>query len=268
MADIISGDVIPIEKVKVLLLDIVSDADSFCRRNGLRYSLAYGTLIGAVRHKGFIPWDDDIDILMPRPDYERFIKEYYHPIYKVQSQDFNPDWPLNFAKLSDTRTISIDQFGNKFPVAVDIFVLDGVGDSEKEAWQIVNKVEIKHRLWSNQLFTRQLQIKVGNGFKKNLYIIGGKIIHLFYPFEKLLHNLLQFKKRIKIDDSKYCASLHGTPYIFETSKMIQYTDAPFEDRVLRITEDYDYQLSVRYGNYMEIPPENERINHGATAYWV
>lgn len=58
------------------LLNILKDVDEFCRQNGLRYSLAYGTLIGAVRHHGFIPWDDDIDIQMPRPDFERFIREY------------------------------------------------------------------------------------------------------------------------------------------------------------------------------------------------
>ena len=264
----ITGGIIQIDQVKGLLLNIVSDLDLFCRKNGLRYSLAYGTLIGAVRHKGFIPWDDDIDILMPRPDYDRFIKEYQHPIYKIQCQDFNPAWPLNFAKLSDMRTISVDQFGNKFPIAVDIFVLDGVGNSKKDALKVLEKVEKLHRLWSNQLFTRKLPIRKENGFKQNVFIIVGQIIHLFYPFNKLLSYLMAFKKRIKVDDSKYCASLHGTPYVFETSKMIQYTDAPFEDRVLRITEDYDYQLRVRYGNYMEIPPENERINHGATAYWV
>ena len=65
-----------LREIQLRLLDILTDVDRFCRSEGLRYSIAYGTLLGAVRHKGFIPWDDDVDILMPRPDFERFIASY------------------------------------------------------------------------------------------------------------------------------------------------------------------------------------------------
>ena len=104
------GDAISFDGTKDVLMGIIKDIDRFCREKGLRYSLAYGSLIGAVRHKGFIPWDDDIDILMPRSDYNRFIREYEHPYYKCFSQELDPEWALNFGKLSDTRTVSIDSF--------------------------------------------------------------------------------------------------------------------------------------------------------------
>ena len=71
------------EQVRIAMLDILQEVHDFCERHSLTYFMAFGTLLGAVRHKGFIPWDDDIDIWMPRPDYERFIASYAHPFYKV-----------------------------------------------------------------------------------------------------------------------------------------------------------------------------------------
>lgn len=263
MEKIISSD-----EVKQLLLAIVKSIDGFCREKGLRYSIAYGSLIGAVRHKGFIPWDDDIDIFMPRPDYEKLLKEFKHPFYEIRSQENIPEWPLNFSKMCDVRTISIDQFGNKTPIAVDIFILDGVGNSIKEAEKTVNSVEKIHRLWSNQLFTRSLSFDKKYGVKKNLFIFFGKIVHLFLPFNLVLNYLLDYKKKRSIDKSKYCSSLHGSRLIYESSRMLEYEDATFENLVLKIPKDYDYQLKIRYGEYMIIPPECEQINHEAKAYWI
>ena len=73
------------EEIRSIQIAILNSVDAFCRKNNLKYSLAYGTLIGAVRHKGFIPWDDDIDIIMPRPDYDRFVAKYKDSVYDVLS---------------------------------------------------------------------------------------------------------------------------------------------------------------------------------------
>ena len=228
-------------ETKKVLLDIADAIDSFCRDKKLRYYLAYGSLIGAVRHKGFIPWDDDIDIIMPRPDYEVLFSEFKHPYYEIRSQENCPDWPLNFAKMCDIRTISIDQLG------------------------IVKSMQ---RLWSNQLFTRKLPLKNEFGLKKNLFILIGKLIHPLCPFKLLLKKMLEYKKRLSVEGSVYCSSLTGICTIFQTSKMLNCIETQFEDRLLLIPEDYDYQLKILYGDYMQVPPENERINHRAIAYWV
>lgn len=73
-------------ELRKIQIEILKSIHNYCQENNLRYSLAYGTLLGAVRHKGFIPWDDDIDIMMPRPDYEQFLKGYrgYNEFYQVQ----------------------------------------------------------------------------------------------------------------------------------------------------------------------------------------
>lgn len=263
------GKIIPLDEVKVLLLDLITDLDGFCREHGLRYGLAYGSLIGAVRHKGFIPWDDDIDILMPRPDFVKLLQAYRHPYFEIRCQYTDPEYPLNFAKLCDTRTVSVDQYGNSSPIAVDIFILDGLGASLSEAKRIIRRVKQMHRLWSNQLFTRNLNPSRSYGFKKNLYIVSGKAINLFLPLESLVKRILHYKQSHPIDGSKYCASLDGWFTIYETQNMLLYKDATFEDRTLRIPDNYDHQLSVAFGDYMTPPPEEERIvTHEATAYWV
>ena len=89
-------------------LEILQSVASFCEQNGLRYSLAYGTLLGAIRHKGFIPWDDDIDIMMPRKDYEIFIRTYKNEKYYVGAVEQDEKWPNPYAKCID-NSIVIDE---------------------------------------------------------------------------------------------------------------------------------------------------------------
>ena len=258
---------ISFEETKAILMDIITDLDSFCRKKGLRYSLAYGTLIGAVRHKGFIPWDDDIDILMPRTDYNRFKKEYSHPFYKLESQETDSHWPLNFSKVLDTRTVSTDCFGNTSSIAVDVFALDGLEDTRKKSERMVGKVLRYHRLWSSQLFTRNLSFNKAYGLKKNVLIALSKFVGLFISYEKLLRRMLTYKQRNNVESSKFCANLNGVCTIYETKKLLDFMDAPFENKTLMIFRNYDYQLSLLYGDYMTLPPEEDRFNHEATAYW-
>lgn len=264
-----SGAIIPLNEIKGLLLDLMTNLDAFCRENGLRYALAYGSLLGAVRHKGFIPWDDDIDILMPRPDYLKLLKAYHHPFYEIKSQETNAQFPLQFAKLCDTRTLSIDKNGNQSPIAVDIFILDGLGTSSDEAKAMVKKVKKLQRIWSNQLFTGRLAFNKDYGLLKNIYILTAKTLSVFLPLETLVKRILAYKQSRDIDKSTFCASLTGAFTIYETAKMLDYTDATFEDRLFRILKDFDYELRINFGNYMQLPPEDQRVEtHEATAYWI
>lgn len=264
---------IPFDEVKSLLLDLITDLDGFCRERGIRYALAYGSLIGAIRHKGIIPWDDDIDIWMPRPDYQRLLKEYApaHPgsHYEIRSMDTDVEFPLNFAKFCDTRTVSIDQFGNQSPIAVDIFILDGLGRSLPEARSLIRKLKRVQRIWSNQLFTKRLRISRQYSLKKNLFIALSKAVSPFIPFRQLIRKYLSLKQSYPIAESKYCANLNADFAIFETREILAFTDALFEGKVFRIPSNYDFLLRVLYGDYMQLPPEDQRKNtHGSTAYWV
>lgn len=264
---------IPLDEVKELLLDLVSDLDSFCRERGIRYALAYGSLIGAVRHKGIIPWDDDIDVWMPRPDFLRLLQEYApaHPDshYKIRSMETDPEFPLNFAKFCDTRTESVDHFGNKSAVAVDIFILDGLGQSLPEAEKFIHKVKRKQRIWSNQRFTRKLGLSRQFSLKKNSYILFAKIASLFIPYRRLVRKYISLKQHFPIDESKYCACLNEDPSIYATQEILEFTDAVFEDKILRIPTNFDGLLTAFYGDYMQLPPKEQRVvTHGSTAFWI
>jgi lipopolysaccharide cholinephosphotransferase len=259
---------IPFDEVKSVLLEIMTDLDKFCRENGLRYSLAYGTLIGAIRHKGFIPWDDDIDILMPREDYVKLLETYSHPYYVIESQEKDSSYPLNFAKLCDKRTLSSDQFGNTSSVAVDIFILDGLPAPLEDAERRIGSYKRLSRLWSSQIFTRHLSLRREYGVKKNLLIVEAKLLHVFISEKKVVDKLLHFRSRYSVDKSEFCASITGVCTIYESARMLKYIDWPFEDRTFRVFEDYDYPLRLLFGDYMKLPPESERYNHEAQAYWI
>lgn len=262
-----SGVGISFDETKLVLLDILNDFNRFCRVNGLRYSIAYGSLIGVVRHHGFIPWDDDIDILIPRRDYMRFLNEYQHPYYKLFSQETDSEWPLNFAKLCDTRTVSVDSFGNTSSIAIDMFILDGLPGPFERAKKFVVKVNRLHSIWSSQLFTRRLDVGRRFGIKKNCLILLSKLAHCFIPYNLFVAEMLKYKQQYDLESSMYCASLTGDCRIYETEKMLDYTYAPFEDTEVMICKNYDYQLKLTHGDYMTLPPEDQRYNHEAIAYW-
>ena len=129
-------------EIKSLQMEILCSIHNFCVNNNIRYSLAYGTLLGAIRHKGYIPWDDDVDILMPRPDYEKFLKLYpgYNKNHTVQTYINDDSYYLAFAKVYDNRTELI-VFPTRTGVFVDIFPVDGLPDS----------VELSRRYYKDKL---------------------------------------------------------------------------------------------------------------------
>ena len=153
-----STEISPAE-FRIHMMDILQDMQRFCEEKGLRYYLSYGSLLGAVRHKGFIPWDDDIDIWMPRPDYERFCKEYDHPHYKVLSAWTDKDYPLDFAKVHDIRTKVVEEGGDgDWGVFVDIFILDGIHSPEEGV-----------RMMKRVAFHAQVQNRAQHRFQEKLY---------------------------------------------------------------------------------------------------
>ena len=129
---------IEINELKKLELDILIEIDEICTKNNFRYSLAYGTLIGAVRHKGFIPWDDDIDIFLPRPDYNKFVDycSKNKTIFKLLSYDNSRWYSYPFAKATNQNTVIEEEetdFNGKMGIYVDVFPLDGLGDTYNDA---------------------------------------------------------------------------------------------------------------------------------------
>ena len=146
---------LPMEEVHDILLEIMKDIDKFCRENNIPYTISAGTMLGAIRHGGFIPWDDDADLFMLREDFDRFVKTYksdkYHLLYHATGDDEYHS--SAFAKVNDPSTTATDGKRNysKYGATVDIFPLDPVPEDPKERKKYMHKVISMH----NRLYHRQ-----------------------------------------------------------------------------------------------------------------
>ena len=260
------------EKQKIAL-DILTEFDLFCRNNNLRYALCYGTLLGAVRHKGFIPWDDDVDVVMPRPDYDRFLKltrNGMSNIYKVISKDNIKNIGMAYAKVIDSRTRMYEDIYDPYEsgMFIDVFPMDGVPDNDKETLRHLNRI-CSHIRKCN---IRRMQIKKG----RNLITTIPKFIAIFFAriavrvdkeSEKIegLARKYSFEncERISLSvcsDSKLCVT--------DKAKFTNYIELPFEGHLFFAPSNYDEFLTKVYGDYMTLPPENEQHIHPSKVYWI
>lgn len=256
---------VTIEEQKEIQLNLLQKVADFCEKENLRYFLFGGTLIGAIRHKGFIPWDDDIDIAMPRPDYDKFIMHFNNPQHYYQVIDMSNDkkYGFPFAKVHDTRTFvdELQYAKDHFGIYIDIFPLDGVKE-EKQVIKILRLRKILHTKKANY-HKRTLSKKILNTF--------GKIVLL--PFS--VHQILTF---IDKEARKYPfgslpkAGNIVNPYdareIVNFTCFSDYSLKEFEGKQYRVPIGYDEYLRSIYGDYMQLPPEEKRHSpHVSIAYW-
>lgn len=253
-------------EIQKVSLSILKHIHVFCVKNDIRYSLGYGSLIGAIRHNGFIPWDDDADIFMPRPDYDKFVQLYQ------DSDEFSLLAPergnshKTYARLCEVKktTSKIMLPWNKGSVGVwiDIFPIDGVAEDEHERDKdntIICKLNEELCRYRQGL----INFSLNNDLKLNLKIIVfwilGKI-HFFGALQKKVQN--QMKKH-PFYTSHYCGNLGFVGYIrkekLPRESFEKYELHRFEDTDLFIVSDYDSNLRNYYDDYM-IPPSPEKRN--------
>ena len=254
------------DEIKSRLVAILSVFSEFCINNGLRYYLAYGTLLGAVRHQGFIPWDDDIDVWMPRPDFIRFKDSFHHEIYTFHSMDTDEEWPLNSGKVCDERYCAIESFGKDFGLYIDVFALDGMPDDESRIQKHFKSIRRLEELWSNQLFTRKLSLSIHNSFSKNIKIITGIIVHCFIPFNKIRIRLIKLYQKYDYESSNLVCSICNSNLVLSKDTFEPCDTALFEGKSYRIPNKTDLFLKLRYNNYWILPPKEEQVSHGIKAY--
>ena len=139
--------VIDLEELKIIQIEILDEVHNFCLEKGITYFLSSGTLIGAIRHRGYIPWDDDIDLYMPRKDYERFLKIFNQisENCRVLSLSTDKKYALAYAKVERLGTRMIEHVDNpmEMGVNIDVFPIDGVPDSETERERYFAKIQRK-----------------------------------------------------------------------------------------------------------------------------
>ena len=257
---------ISMDQHKSIQLDILKAVAAFCEERGIRYYLADGTLIGAIRHKGFIPWDDDIDIEMPRPDFSRFKKEFINQgdLRFVGPED--ADSRFHCGKVIRTDTIKIEE-GIEYKddylgIDIDVFVIDGCPYDEDEYFAIREKVFKLYNIYAEVKADSHCTIK--HRIKLLLFrIIYGSPKHIITRAFKLC-------EKYAFNDSKYIARYgrFGTGYRVPADCYADYVYMDFEDSKYRVPVGYDEILKAQFGEYMKLPPENERVTHHMNiVYW-
>ena len=264
-----------INQIKKIELDILIAFADFCEENKLKYYLAYGTLLGAVRHKGFIPWDDDIDVLMPRPDYNRFIElTGYNPIKqnletRLYRNCKNPNiYP--FAKIIDTNTLVYEKGKSRKNISgiwIDIFPLDGCPDSSEET-RVQFEKYLKIRNWQDLATTNPFYIDQ-NIIKKMLKFIFFAPAAKLYGCKRICKKIDELAQSYSYDKSQLVADFtwgDSLDAILKKEDLEPALHLEFEGKLFNAPKSYDQYLTNLYGDYMTLPPENERIPHGFIAY--
>lgn len=253
------------KEVKQIQLDILENIHSFCIAGGIKYSLACGTMLGAVRHKGYIPWDDDIDIYLLREDYNKLIKSFpetYNEYYKLASLERDNEWDRPLAKAYDSRTILKENTTSKknIGVNIDIFPIDAT-PNEYEEWQKYNK----KRLLLQRIFALKfVNFKKDRVWYKNLTLLFVRILLSFVSKRHLAIYLNKYSQKYNETNSCYVfENIQGIKLKRRFKKEIfdHIIDIPFENRIFKGFKNYDEYLSNAYGDYMKLPPVDKRVTH-------
>lgn len=256
------------QKVSLQILDVIAD---LCEELDLRYFLFYGTLIGAVRHHGYIPWDDDLDIMMPRKDHDILIEYLQKNIHKYEylevfNHEVNSEYPYMITRISDKRYRIIMDNEKEYGMGIfiDIYPFDGLGNTKEEALSYGMKGDRLSSLCYQATRKRCAVETTTSKFRKFIKLP----VFLFAKMcgKDFFQNKLQKLARVKpYDNYKYVGCVvwlsGGMKDIFLRKWFDDYVKLPFGEKEYRVPVEYDAFLKQVYGDYMTLPPEEERIGH-------
>lgn len=247
------------------LLEMLSWLHTFCQKNNLSYYVMGGTMLGAVRHNGFIPWDDDVDIIMPRSDYEKLLKLLETPVehYVVESVNSSAkDFTYNYSKFYDINTSLTDpaKVPVKRGVFIDVFPLDGIGNSMEESLKNYKTIDFLHTL----LVIKRCSIRKGRKWWKNLGALSGALLPInVKKLSRKLDALCAKRSSLDCKYVGYLTSSYGRREIMENDIYGTPTPYLFEGITVYGPEKYDEYLTKLYHDWRKLPPEDKRqTTHG------
>ena len=261
-----------LQEIQKVSLDILKFVAKICEDNSIQYYLMYGTLIGAIRHKGYIPWDDDVDIMMPRPDYIKFLQyakthkeEFGH--YEIFNRETNKNYIYGITRVSDSRYKIIEEGRTNYGIGIfiDIYPYDGLGNESTEALLTLKKTrkycdKIVGIIHPQQQKKHYKNIKE---FYSSIYHkIKNKILGVNYYYKKLD----KLSTKYSYDESTFVGPViwffsQPQKVLFRRSLFGNNYKHIFVDREFNIPIYYDNLLTQEYGDYMTLPPEEKRTGH-------
>ena len=253
--------------------EIMKDIHAFCVLNGIHYSLAYGSLLGAIRHKGFIPWDDDIDIMMPRPDFELFSKTYKSSKGFELCSVYSDETFVNYTRVYDSQTVVISpakQARRPVGIWVDVFPIDAIPDSLSDQKRQFDRLRhytyliMRYRVALRNLEVESLNKRLRGCLQMTkLFLENGSV-----SFSKWHNQVITISKENTFGKTRCCSSLvcveantYNKQEVFLTSDFDSYILMPFESESFFIVDSYNSVLTTIFGDYMQLPPEEKRVSH-------
>lgn len=257
-----------LKKIQQIETDMLKDFISVCEKLKLNYFLLGGTMLGAVRHQGFIPWDDDIDIGMLRKDYETFLSAAPSLLPShlfLQTNVSDPAWYANFSKIRHNNTTFIETSSAHLPihhgVYIDIFPLDDYPES---------KIKQKVFSFKNRWYTKKIYSAFALNEEDSAKTAKGSILNIFYKLTGLtVEKAVQKREKLfkKEKNSSLVANHCGAWGKKEIMPKEWYGEScllSFEGISATVPKDYDKWLTQVYGDYMQLPPKEKRVTHHFT----
>lgn len=263
-----------LREIQLIQIEILKYFKSVCEKHGIRYYLSNGTLLGAVKYHGFIPWDDDIDVFIPRSDYERLIRlpEFTDGQYVLLSDNRTPGWIYPYSKLSDSTTYVREgayNLGVNYGVSIDLFPLD--------AWR-GSKCRSRFQALRCGLLRRFLAASVSESFQTPKTGAAKLILFLIWRFSRLVgsqrlrHALLQEIESVRNEKSprfvgSVAWSLYGVREVIPADVFSEQITLMFEGEAYQAPAGYDMYLRSLYNDYtQDLPPEKQVPHHSMTAW--
>lgn len=246
-----------IERIQQSIFPIICEISDFCRERGIRYYLCAGTCLGAVRHQGFIPWDYDADIMFPREDYERFVREYHafsERKYEIGALDVDPEWKRQFGRVWDGDTVLRHKNlqDTEVGACVDIFPIDGFPTGNL----------------SRKIFMKRMRILEALGYaasktqyhEKERFKAVKKVLHFFLKpigWRFFSARMNRLGKKCPMAGAKYCgvatAPEYGVREVMDSEVFADAVEMPFNGVPMLVPKEYDRYLTNLYGDYMSVP---------------
>lgn len=258
-----------LDEVKQTELDILIHFDSFCKNEELYYTLAGGTLLGAIRHKGFIPWDDDIDVMMPREDYNRMLQ-----IVKTKkiSKDFELLVPGDegyfypFAKVCNNKTVAeMDDNYSKHGIWIDIFPMDTLPEDNDN----LRKLFKKTRFWRAVVISMTTRLSGEKSAKKKIAKLALKIYANIYGKAKVVKKANQIAQSYNNTETSYIGGAlwgYGSGERLNRNDYLDSCEVEFEKHYFKAPKCWNEYLIGLYGDYMKLPPVEKRQTHHLKAW--